>query len=96
MTQIITDASIYWDSQDRSNEGWAYKYTVEGGHQESGPLDEYLDDWATLRELRDAMIRMLHEHGIIAEDHHVMADAHSEGGFALWCAPKTTPISRES
>lgn len=50
---------IYWDSQDRSNEGWAYRSTsdlcvdtMQWGHEESGEIDS-ADDLAGLIELAE-------------------------------------------
>ena len=39
MKRKINEVRISWDSQDASNEGWAYLATFDCGHQESGEVD---------------------------------------------------------
>jgi hypothetical protein len=43
MMNTIT-ARIYWDDQDANNSGWAWQMTVDGSHDDSGPLDGCGDD----------------------------------------------------
>jgi len=50
MKRKINEVRISWDSQDASNEGWAYLATFDCGRQESGEVDSLVCD-ASLAEL---------------------------------------------
>lgn len=41
--RTLAEATIYWDVQDRGNEGWAYRLTYTDGHRESGAVDGMSD-----------------------------------------------------
>jgi hypothetical protein len=56
MTRTLDTAIAYWDDQDPTNTGWAYRLTYSDGHQESGGLDAE-DDAAALYELGTLVIR---------------------------------------
>ena len=40
----VTSATIYWDSQDRLNEGWAFRVVGEDGLEESGEWETEVDE----------------------------------------------------
>lgn len=49
--KTITSVCIYWDNQDRSNEGWAFQIKYRNGQEVSGPVDAI-----TLQYAIDAVI----------------------------------------
>jgi hypothetical protein len=58
MTRTLDTAIAYWDDQDPTNTGWAYRLTYSDGHQESGGLDTVAgDDPAVLAELEALVVR---------------------------------------
>ena len=62
--------SIYWDSQDKSNEGWAYR-VIDDGREGSGPYDD-LDDNATRQQLADAVAGLdSQQFHLILEEFHI-------------------------
>lgn len=44
MARNIETATAYFDRQDPSNEGWAYRIRFDNGDEESGPMDATTDD----------------------------------------------------
>lgn len=74
-SQRITNVSIYWDNQDRSNEGWAYSASSNGESVASGGIEASC--------LSDAIEQTIH-----ALDLDITPDAFAigreEGGYAVW------------
>jgi len=92
MTQI-TEAMIYWDSQDRSNEGWAYKY-VRGGHQESGSWDGTIGadslGHPNSDDMQAGVASLLLSLGVEIDAQDVTYSTIEDGGYAHWRKPLTT------
>lgn len=42
--RIVRTVEIFWDDQNSTDEGWAYRVNFAGGHEESGPADGESDD----------------------------------------------------
>lgn len=74
-TRTINSVRIYWDNQDRSNEGWAYRIKYRGGVEVSGPVDAI-----TLAYAIDAVIYE-HNMSVDATDFAIESD---NGGAAFW------------
>lgn len=57
----LTTATIYWDTQDPTNEGWAYRVRYSDGHEESGEWDAMINE----RDggVADAVIDLVAQHG---------------------------------
>lgn len=74
-SQIVTRVSVYWDNQDRNNEGWAYSASSYGESVASGGVEASC--------LSDAIAQVIHE-----LDLDITPDAFSigreEGGYAVW------------
>lgn len=49
-TQTAEYATLYWDTQDPQNTGWAYNVVIDGEHT-SGGLDTVTDESADLEEV---------------------------------------------
>jgi hypothetical protein len=66
-TTTMTEATIYWDSQDPTNEGWACRVRFSDGHEETSGWD-----WPLTRddELPDAVVTLAWAFGnkILASD----------------------------
>lgn len=43
MAGKVKRATVYVDSQDTSNEGWAWRVSYADGHAESGEADDIVD-----------------------------------------------------
>ena len=71
----ITSVTVYWDNQDRSNEGWAYRASSDHASVASGGIDA--------DTLRDAVEQTIWELDlpIQADDFGFCRD---EGGYAVW------------
>lgn len=73
--KTITSITIYWDNQDPSNEGWAYRIEYRGGQESSGSVDAVT--------LEYAIEGVIHEHDLtIAATEFAVSN--SEGGYAHW------------
>lgn len=84
-TRRATQVTIYWDSQDSSNEGWAYRIRFSDGHEESGSHDG-LGMNATAAQLRDAVVSLAWEHDVEVSSDSVTAEPNVDGGYAEWQA----------
>lgn len=88
-TRTINEVRVYWDSQDPTNEGWAYRVDYSDGHRESGSLSDYVDlpmltDSAALS---DAVVEVAWQHDLQIDDHGAIAcEPNIDGGFAVWTA----------
>lgn len=70
------EITVYWDSQDSSNEGWAYRLTDSIGDIESGAIDA--DD------LEEAIEQAISESGLEIEACEFSRQPHIDGGYATW------------
>lgn len=84
MARALTQAEIYWDSQDRANEGWAFRLTYEDGHQESGEWEGSTPIDAAHSHLEDAVVDLAYENGVEIERGNVAAEPKQDGGYACW------------
>lgn len=80
-----TDIRVYWDKQDRINEGWAYSCRDHNGMIDSGALDG-----TTLGHAIEEACRILRMTGI--EQDFVVGQ--EEGGYAIWTAPETVEVDQ--
>jgi len=72
---MIDKVEIYWDRQDCSNEGWAYRAWSDGETIASGAIDGRL--------VSNAIQATIYELDLpIAADEFAVTDA--DGGFAVW------------
>lgn len=61
---MSTEIKIYWNSQDRNNEGWSFSSMDENFRGESGELtNPNLPMHATEQQLRDALVTLAWELG---------------------------------
>ena len=81
MTRTITSLTIYWDSQDSSNEGWAYRASDADGDIDSGPIDGVADD-----NLSGAIDQACHGLGLDLTHDDFSVEPNLEGGYCLWSA----------
>ena len=60
----VTSATIYWDSQDRLNEGWAFRVKGEDDREESGEWDTLLDvaDVCVVSGIEDAVKALVYRY----------------------------------
>jgi hypothetical protein len=89
MSQAPTKIKIYWDTQDRANEGWAYESSNDDGTIESGAVNDSawgdLDPNATRSQLQDAVVLLSYCAGITIDCGDVAID--EAGGLsAHWTA----------
>lgn len=80
-----TDIRVYWDKQDRSNEGWAYNCRDHNGMIDSGALDS-----TTLEHAIEEVCRILRMTGIEQD----FSRSQEEGGYAIWTAPETVEVDQ--
>lgn len=75
----ITDITVYWNVQDRDNEGWAYRAGDEHGPIESGACNG-ADD------LDEAIADACSQLGIALTPDQFAREPHIDGGYAVWTA----------
>jgi len=79
MTRTATSIKVYWDSQDRTNEGWAYELADDNGSIDSGSIDCDADD------LYSAIEWAISYSGLdLTTDQFAVCN--DDGGYALWDA----------
>lgn len=71
------DIRVYWDKQDRTNEGWAYNCRDDDGMIDSGALES-----STLEHAIEEACRILRMTGI--ENDFTIGQ--EEGGYGIWNA----------
>lgn len=76
-----TEIKVYWDAQDRSNEGWAYRLSDENGDIESGSLDDASD-------LNQAIEQAISESGLDLDVCSFGSQPNVDGGYAVWTEQK--------
>ena len=88
MARTITSLTIYWDSQDSSNEGWAYRASDADGDIDSGPIDGVADDnnRYLLYNLSGAIDQACYELGLDLTHDDFSIEPSLEGGYCLWSA----------
>lgn len=72
-----TSITVYWDNQDRQNEGWAYRCRDEHGDIDSGSLES-----DTLEHAIASACWILNMTGIEQD----FAIGQEEGGYGIWTA----------
>lgn len=72
-----TSITVYWDNQDRGNEGWAYRCSDQDGDIESGALES-----ETLEHAIASACWILDMTGIEQD----FAIGQEDGGYAIWTA----------
>jgi hypothetical protein len=78
MARTVTKVTVYWDAQDSSNEGWAYRLSDEDGDIESGSLDSISDD------LDVAIDEAISISGLDLTADMFAREPHIDGGYAFW------------
>ena len=86
MAKQPTQLEIYWDKQDRANEGWAERVTYSDGSQVSGPSG--LAAQGTQTELEDAVVDLARQHGLTIDGGSVAVEPNVDGGYACWIDPE--------
>ncbi len=81
MTRTATEITIYWDSQDSSNEGWAYRAADEDGLIESGSIDGIDAD-----DLDGAIEDACSTIGVDLTPDQFAREPYIDGGYATWTA----------
>lgn len=79
MTRTITDLTIYWDSQDPNNEGWAYRASDERGDIASAGIDGVADD-----DMDGAIAEACRELDLPLTADQFAREPHIDGGYATW------------
>jgi hypothetical protein len=82
-TRTIETITVYWDSADAQNEGWASRVRWDDGSEVSESYDGPHDNPA------EAVMQVAHEHGLEITTDDVACEA-VEGGYAVWTAPEVT------
>ena len=80
-----TDIRVYWDRQDRNNEGWAYNCRDDNGMIAAGTLES-----TTLEHAVEEACRLLKMKGIEQE----FSFAQEEGGYAIWTAAESVEVEQ--
>jgi hypothetical protein len=79
--ETITSITIYWDTQDRSDEGWAYRAGSDAiGSVASGAIDGVDDD-----DLDGAIREACRLIGVGLTPDQFGREPHVDGGYAVWC-----------
>ena len=78
-TRTITSITVYWDSQDPDNEGWAYRTTDSDGRTDSDGIG--ILPTATLGE---AIEQACHELDVDLHADQFAGDPNADGGWASW------------
>jgi len=89
MSTHATEISIYWDTADPQNEGWAYRmHDHTGAMADSGPYDIIPDlpDEASDAQLAEAVVALAYGEGITIATSDV-ATSRDDGGYAVWSRP---------
>ena len=73
--------TIYWDSQDSGNEGWAYRTIDSDGCEESGSVDGVSDD-----DLCGAIDLACHELDLPLTHDDFGTEPDVDGGYGVWSA----------
>jgi len=77
--------TVYWDTQDPNNQGWAYRATGEPGDIASGPIDGVAAD-----DIYGAIAEACHILGLDVTPDSFATDTHTDGGWAVWHEPDVT------
>ena len=82
-----TDIIVYWDAQDPTDEGWAYRVRAldcagESEVIDSGPVDRGLGDADAADQATGAVVDVAAQYGIALDATDVAY--HLDGGFATW------------
>lgn len=90
-TKTATSVLVYWDSQDPTNEGWAYRVSADHGDIASGSMDDLggcgdLPTDADGSALQDAVVSVAHQHDIEITADDVVCEPNVDGGYARWDA----------
>ena len=75
----VTRVEIYWDAQDRDNEGWAYRWERVGHGEQSSGLDGVADD-----DLDGAIAQACWELGVAIAPDQFARVPKVDGGYAMW------------
>lgn len=78
-TRKPTQVTVYWDTQDRDNEGWAFRASDDDGAIASGPIDgiEAID-------LAGAINQACHELDLDLTADDFAQEPDTDGGYAVW------------
>jgi hypothetical protein len=80
---MITEARIYWDSQDCANEGWAYRLRSHDGHEESGEYEPHASIEGNNGQLEVELVALLWRHDVDDTAGGICSDSHNEL-YAEW------------
>ena len=91
MARVATEINVFWDNEDRNNEGWAYRLSDSEGDIESGWLDA---EWGY--DLDGAITAAVAIAGLELYPDAFSREEKTEGGFAYWTAMtrEATPITK--
>ena len=81
LPKLPKSITVYWDNQDRNNEGWAYRVVLANGREESGEVA----DSDTLEHAIASVCWMLGVAGI----EQGFAISQEDGGYAIWTAQES-------
>ena len=79
--RTITAVKVYWDTQDSSNEGWAYRASDAIGLIDTGAIDGVADD-----DLDGAIAEAIQSLDIDVSADQFAREPHLNGGYATWSA----------
>jgi len=90
MARVATEINVFWDNEDRNNEGWAYRLSDSEGDIDSGRLAANRDD------LDGAITAAVAIAGLELYPDAFSREEKTEGGFAYWTAMtrEATPITK--
>ena len=82
-TRQISKVTIYWDTQDRSNEGWVYRaeYNHDTDCREAGCIDGVADD-----DIDNAISEACHILDLDMTPDQFAREPKIDGGYAIWMA----------
>jgi len=84
-TRTITEATIYWDSTDPNNEGWAARVKFSDGYEWTGCWEWTCDGSVT--DLEEAVIALAHFNGQEIDTDSIICEPNASGGaYASWQA----------
>ena len=85
-TRKISSIEVYWDDQDATNEGWAYRAKGESNDTiDSGPIDLLTTTTGAIREA-------CHILGVDLTPEDFAREPNRDGGFASWSEPHSSAI----
>lgn len=86
----VREITVWWDTQDKANEGWAYRVCGVGDDRDEGPYDGVLAGNADGSALQNAVVSLAFQFGVTITNDDVVVEPNIDGGYAKWTADEET------